>query len=147
MKTIKYILAVAILTFARTNQAGEFNKVKGIETDLKRDVLVSVTEHVLGEYAYINLKMLNESRGGVYTLVKKENDGQVVLIDSKDIAVNVINKPILYSFKVPELAKNDCEYTLYRISREVEVVQSWCYCSDNLAFYKDEVNYMTENIK
>lgn len=139
MKTIKYILVAVILTFVRTNQANVVNTVTDVNAEtLKRDVLIDIKEYVVEEHAYINLRMLNESKEGVYTLVKSDENGKAELVDSKEIAVNTINKPVLYSFKEAELENKDCEYTLYRISRSVEVVQSWCYCVEQKEFFKNE---------
>ena len=71
--------------------------------------------------------MLNESKHGVYSMVKKFNDVTMVSIGVKNFYANSINVPLMYSFLDDDLSSEDVTYVLYRISDYTEVVQSWTY--------------------
>jgi basic membrane lipoprotein Med (substrate-binding protein (PBP1-ABC) superfamily) len=125
MKTLRIIsLAVAVLiTTTFMAQSPEAS------SEENRDVLVDLTAKVHEGNIYFNLSMVNESKPGVYSMVKMYKDGSFESLGMKEIAVNTINKPILYSFTDKSVGDASVTYKLVRISSETEIVKTW-NCSE-----------------
>lgn len=107
--------------------------ISGFSTNLdtnnvERNIQADLTARVVEDKIYFNLSMLNESKPGVYSLVKTFSDGTFESVGIKDIAVNTINQPLLYSFVDDNKSDENVSYDLIRISLEVETVESWQYC-------------------
>jgi hypothetical protein len=124
MKTFR-ILTVAMAFFLTSSSFAQTLEAPEEE----RDVLVSVSAQVHDGGVYFNLSMINESKPGVYSLVRIHNDGTFHSVGMKEIAVNNINKPILYSFADKSVEDTSVSYKLVRISDETEVVKTW-NCSE-----------------
>lgn len=122
MYSMKIILMTLMILVSSAVLAGSKDSV---ETDLERDVMVSLTGEVYNGNVYFNLLMLNESKPGVYSLVKQCADGTLESIGMKDIGVNTINEPLLYSFVDKSTDTAPVSYRLIRISFEVETIMVW----------------------
>ena len=96
---------------------------------VNRDVQENLTVRIVEGKIYFNLTMINESKPGVYSLVKTYSDGTFESVGIKDIAVNTINHPLLYCFMENDIPKVNVVYKLIRISFNVETVQTWKYYS------------------
>jgi len=94
---------------------------------IERDVQKSLTAKVVENNIYFNLEMLNESKPGMYSLVKTFPDGTFESVGLKDIAVNTINQPLLYSFVDNKKPNSIVTYSLIRVSLNVETVECWQY--------------------
>lgn len=125
MKTLKSIATVFALL---TSVLGIASNNDTLTNELPRDVQVNLTARVYEGKVYINLTMLNESKPGVYSLVKTYDDGSFESVSLKDVGVNTINRPLLYSFSDNPLESKPYSYVLVRISHSAEVVGTW-YCS------------------
>jgi hypothetical protein len=123
MKTFRILSLVFTVLFATTLTA------QTTTSSEDRDVLVDLTAKVHAGNVYFNLSMINESKPGVYSLVKVYNDGSLESVGMKEIAVNNINKPILYSFADKDVNETSVAYKLIRISTNTEVVKTW-KCSE-----------------
>jgi len=145
MKTIKAILSTFVILI--TFQGFSITKDSaGIE--MSRDIMVDMSARVHTGTVYFNLSMLNESKPGVYSLVKQFEDGSFVSVGIKEIGVNTINQPILYSFKDAPLETKPHSYLLVRISNDSEVVGKWycSYCPDMPSGFCIDEAQLVENI-
>jgi hypothetical protein len=102
-----------------------------------RDLLVSVTGKQTQDLVYFKLLMMNESTDGVYSMVKKFDDGTFESVAIRNFYANCIDAPLLYSFVDRELSDEDVTYVLYRISDGSEVVQSWRYHAEEKTLEKN----------
>ncbi len=126
MKLFKITLILIIVGLSKSSFAISEDTTLN---NCKRDVLVHASARVFGGSVYFNLSMLNESKPGVYSLVKVFNDNSFESVGIKEITVNQINQPLGYSFVDRCTGKAPASYKLIRISFETEVVKTW-YCSD-----------------
>jgi len=124
LSTIFILMIISSSSFAVTSDYSVSDTSKVIQ----RDVEKSLTAKVIGDKIYFKLTMLNESKPGMYSLVKTYADGTFESIGIKDIAVNTINQPLLYSFVEENKSDVNVSYDLIRISFNVEPVESWQYC-------------------
>ena len=105
----------------------------------KRDILESVTARVYDNSVYFNLVITNESKPGFYSLVKVFDDETTESVEIKNIFVNILNQPLLYSFKDKNLSNKPVTYMLIRISFDTEIVQTW-KCNDLSGYFCIEKN-------
>ena len=96
----------------------------------EKDKLVSLSARFLNDKIYFKLSMLNESIGGVYTLMREFPDGTVELVEYKTITTNTINSPLLYCFVENKIPTTDCTYVIYRRSVKNERIAQWQFCSE-----------------
>jgi hypothetical protein len=129
MKKFTAILALLILTCSFTIEITPVNAIFTEMQSLERDRQVSLTAKLVSDHVYFNLKMLNESETGFYSMVREFTNGEVESVDSRQMVANTIDTPLLYSFIEEELPENDVTYVLYRIASETTVVQKWNYSS------------------
>lgn len=110
--------------------AGNNNHFLGNPPELELDKQISISGKCAENVAYFKLLMLNESKDGVYSMVKEFDDGTKVSVGTRLINANTIDSPLMYSFVDRDLPEEDANYILYRITDETVVVKSWKYCSD-----------------
>ncbi|MFT5778849.1 MAG: hypothetical protein ACI837_001806 [Crocinitomicaceae bacterium] len=120
------LIVIALGLGLSTSFAGNGDKDKSED----RDQQVSVTGKQTQDLVYFKLLMINESTDGVYSMVKKFDDGTFVSVAIRNFYANCIDAPLMYSFVDRDLSDEDVTYVLYRISDGSEVVQSWRYCAD-----------------
>ena len=125
---ISMMLLVAPMAFSGHETVAVVND-NGTPT-LERDKLISLSGRFLNEKIYFKLTMLNESQGGVYTLMREYSDEKVEMVDFKTITTNMINSPLLYCFVDEKIPNTDFMYVLYRKSNENKQIAKWQYCSD-----------------
>lgn len=129
MKKFIYTLALIIST-ATVSIAGDGSTdSSGVDDQFKRDVQVSLTGKYIQDMVYFNLRMLNESKDGFYSMVKEYANGEFVSVDVRQMIANTINSPLLYSFSDEEVPLEDVTYILYRISDNTVEVDRWVYCA------------------
>lgn len=136
MKTIALFFAVAVLGLST---AFTDNTNTTIDEPIEIDKQVSLTGKYMNDVVYFKLLMLNESKDGVYSMVKKFKDGTMESIGIRYFHANSINVPLMYSFMDKDLSKVDVTYELYRISDESQLVQSWNYCADQKTLCEGEI--------
>lgn len=128
------VLLITIIAFSNNNLV-----VENIDTeDIQRDVVVDLNAKVYGSKAYFNLVMLNESKNGVYSLVRFNSDSTLVSIGLIDAVPNKINQKLVYSFHDDELPNSDAQYVLYRLGDTSEQLITWKYHKENNEVYESE---------
>jgi len=133
MKTTASFLAILFLCFSTAFAAKEDNILDG-PPQLERDKQIGLSGRVVQDAAYFKLIMLNESKDGIYTLIKEYENGEKETLGMRHINANTIDSPLMYSFVERELPEEDVSYVLYRVTDETVVVRTWKYCSDEAAF-------------
>ena len=121
IKQTSVLLFSLMISFSGYSISVDSNRVE-------RDVQKSISAKVVGDKIYFNLTMLNESVPGVYSLVKTFQDGTSESVGIKEVAVNTIGQPLLYSFVDENKSDELVSYDLIRISLEAETVETWQYC-------------------
>jgi len=125
MKNIAAILTLLILTSSFTSQYNTNGAIIPVVSKIARDKKLNLTAKILMDKLYFNLTMLNESKTGVYLIIRKFPDGTIEYVDSRQMLENTTNTPILYSFIEKCLPAQNVEYILYRGALESTIVQKW----------------------
>ena len=119
------ILSFSPALFGKIERAAPTNTLES--KPIVRDTLISVTARHYENSNYFQLKMLNESKAGFYSMVRIYADGTIESVAIKSITVNTINQPLLYCFADKKTPNVNFTYALYRISDKNEIVQLWHY--------------------
>lgn len=143
----KTILLLAILVSGSMALASGNGTEEVVNEEVSvTDFVVSAQATVIENKAYVNIKMLNETKQGAYSLVRFNCDGTVTSIGLKDATPNTINQPLMYCFVDEELACEEASYVLVRIGAESEVIQTWTYNPDLKIIVADEQADQTSEI-
>lgn len=132
MKFALSFLTILTLCFSSAHAGNEGDNIDE-PNQIERDKQAGISARCVQGAAYFKLLMLNESKDGVYTLVKEFPNGEKETLGVRYINANTIDSPLMYSFVDNELSDEDVIYVLYRITDETVVVRYWQYCSDEKA--------------
>ncbi|MFT5859351.1 MAG: hypothetical protein ACI865_001452 [Flavobacteriaceae bacterium] len=107
------------------------------------DQQVSVSAKLINRTVYFKLLMQNETKDGVYSLVREYTDGSFEFVGYKSITPNDINQPLLYCLKDNHIPSRNFTYILYRITCKSEVVAEWTYDADERSIVPDREDNLT----
>jgi len=120
--SIKYSLVAFVIGFSLSCFAQDNTSSSYASHNSSNDQQVGVTARLLNATVYFKLLMKNETKDGIYSLVRRYSDGSFEYVGHKNIVPNDIDTPLLYCLKDTEIPSDDFTYVLYRITSDSEVV-------------------------
>ena len=136
-KSIKLFIALILLGFTQTSIAQYNQRIDCGLINPTQDIKIDQSARIYNTTCYFKLRMQNESKKGIYSLVRQYSDGNIEYVSHKQIVPNTINQPLLYCFKDETIPNCNFEYVLYRVCTESEVVATWTYCNSTQSITTD----------
>ena len=125
-----FVISISFMSNAQYKRSDSYSIQKSDSYSFQKssiDEQVSVSAKLVNETVYFKLLMQNETKDGVYSLVRLYSGGSFEFVGYKNIVPNDIDQPLLYCLKDNEIPSDDFTYVLYRITSESEIVATWEY--------------------